>query len=106
MQGNAVCHPSVLMRRAQFEEVGGYHPLLALMSDFDLWVRVAGRAEIEVLPDRLTDMRVIPNDGNFSAQRVDTQRQHFFEYTEVPQRYTEAPIVSQIEHIFPEITDD
>lgn len=106
MQGNAVCHPSVLMRRALVEEVGGYHPLLALMSDFDLWVRLAGRAEIEVLPDRLTKMRVMPNDGNFSAQRVDTQRRHFFEYTEVLRRYTEAPIVSQIEHIFPEITDD
>ena len=102
--GNAVCHPSVLMRRALVEAAGGYHPLLALMSDFDLWVRLAGRAEIEILPDRLTKMRVMPNHGNFSARRVDTQRRQFFEYTEVLRRYTEAPIISEIEHIFPEIS--
>ena len=105
LHGNAVCHPSVLMRRALVEDAGGYHPLLALMSDFDLWVRLAGRAELHILPDKLTRMRVMPNEGNFSAQRVDTQRRHFFEYQEVMRRYSEAPLISQIEQIFPEITE-
>lgn len=36
LPGNAVCHPSVLMRRALVDDAGGYHPLLALTSDMDL----------------------------------------------------------------------
>ena len=102
LRGNAVCHSSVLMRHALIKEVGGYHPLMVLLSDMDLWVRFAGRAELQILPEKLTKMRFLENRANLSADRADTRRRVFFEFAEVLRRYAVPPIIDQLEHIFPE----
>ena len=38
-KGNALCHPSVLIRRQCFEECGYYRYGLVQLPDFDMWIR-------------------------------------------------------------------
>lgn len=54
---NVLIHSSVMMRRDAYDAVGGYTPSLRQMEDYDLWLRLALRGEVHVLPEELTDYR-------------------------------------------------
>jgi glycosyltransferase involved in cell wall biosynthesis len=45
------CHPSVLMRRAAFDEAGGYDETLSYAEDWDLWLRIGRRWRLANLAD-------------------------------------------------------
>jgi glycosyltransferase involved in cell wall biosynthesis len=55
---NPVCHPSVVVRRSAVEDVSPYDNELAFAEDYDLWVRLAERLEIDNLAETLVDKRV------------------------------------------------
>ena len=44
---------SVLMRRELLEEVGGFDPEFPVCEDYDLWLRVALRYPIHLIPEKL-----------------------------------------------------
>lgn len=54
---NVLCHPSVMFRRRVVEAVGGYDPRFVLAQDYDLWLRLIGRARFGNLPAGLLQMR-------------------------------------------------
>ncbi|NTA39811.1 glycosyltransferase [Agrobacterium salinitolerans] len=76
--GNCLCHPSVLIRRSVFQEVGNYDNYLRQLPDLDMWLRVVQRFDIHVLPDKLLRFRV--HAKNTSKQdevnRKRTWREH------------------------------
>lgn len=61
-------HPSVTMRRAALDAVGGYRPVFTDAEDYDLWLRLADRFEIANLPDVLMHYRCHP--GQATLQRL------------------------------------
>lgn len=48
LERNRLCHGSVMARRAVFEAVGGYRPIMA--EDYDMWLRCAEVAGVSNLP--------------------------------------------------------
>lgn len=69
---NSLIHPSVLMRRAEIEELGGYNPGVQMFEDYELWLRVAARADIDNLTARLLRLRVHPHQYTRTERSADT----------------------------------
>jgi hypothetical protein len=59
-RANCVAHPSVVMRRSAFEQVGGYRSVFPAAQDYDLWLRILDRWEIANLEETLLRYRVHP----------------------------------------------
>ena len=56
--GNVFFHPSVMMRRSAHDAAGGYRCQMEPAEDFDLWLRIAERFEVDNLPEPLIDYRM------------------------------------------------
>ncbi|MEO2090871.1 MAG: glycosyltransferase [Gemmataceae bacterium] len=70
---NPVCFSSVVVRRAVFDQVGGFDPEFDLSIDYDLWLRVARHWRFANVPEPLVWYRT--GHGNLSKKlwdRVDT----------------------------------
>lgn len=65
--GNCLCHPTLMIRRQCYQEVGLYDPLLRNLPDFDMWIRLCRRFDIHVMGEPVTAFRVLANERNTSA---------------------------------------
>lgn len=65
--GNCLCHPSILIRKSVYDDVGLYNPLMASLPDFEMWVRVCLKYEIYVMPEKLVQFRILDNEQNASG---------------------------------------
>jgi len=45
-EGNFICAPSVALRRGDYIAVGGFHPALDLLQDYDMWLRLASKGAL------------------------------------------------------------
>lgn len=68
MRGNPFVHSSAVMPRSVLEELGGYNESFAVLIDYELWVRIAGKYEVANLPDALVVKRV--HQGAYFQNRV------------------------------------
>ena len=87
LQGNALCHPTALVRRTVYDEVGGYDPLLMQLQDYDFWIRVSSRHELKVLDEPLIAYRVLGEGRNTSWPCATTIRRTAWETRRVLRRY-------------------
>jgi glycosyltransferase involved in cell wall biosynthesis len=65
--GNCLCHPSVLIRRACYGEVGLYDNRYRQLPDWDMWIRLAKKYEVFVSDRELVSLRILPG-RNASSQ--------------------------------------
>jgi glycosyltransferase involved in cell wall biosynthesis len=72
-RGNALCHPSLLIRKRCYSDCGPYRFGLAQMADFDMWIRLCLKYEIRVLPEKLIRFRVRGKEANASGNRPETR---------------------------------
>ena len=86
-EGNALCHPTVMIRRSVYGELGQYNTALRQLPDLDMWVRVCGRHEIRVLPEVLTAYRLLDKLRNTSAPSPATIRRSAWETVRVLRRF-------------------
>jgi glycosyltransferase involved in cell wall biosynthesis len=86
-QCNCLCHPTAMMRRSVYDDIGLFDPRLANLPDFDMWVRLCMKYEIHVMPDELTAMRILNDSRNMSAPRRDSILRSQIEYFEVLKHY-------------------
>ncbi|XOB62006.1 glycosyltransferase [Campylobacterota bacterium DY0563] len=79
---NALCHPSILIRKECYETCGLYRYGIAQMGDFDMWIRLCMKYEIYILPEKLTRFRIRYNEANTSGNTISTRirstNEHFF----------------------------
>ena len=63
------CHPSVMMRRSTYLNVGGYRPQFYFGQDWDLWYRLAEAGGFQMVEQVLYRARVTPNSlsGRYKA---------------------------------------
>ena len=54
-----LCHGSVMFRKACFENVGGYRERFRHAEDYDLWLRMIERYDIDNLPEILYQHRLV-----------------------------------------------
>ena len=99
--GNCLCHPSVLIRSACYEDVGTYNPRFAQLPDFDMWIRLCLKYEIHIMPEKLTRFRVINDEMNASGNRLEVVARSGFEHVEVLKSYLNCSI-DELHKIFPD----
>lgn len=104
LRGNALCHPSVLIRKRCYDEVGIYNPALAQLPDMDMWIRVLKRFEIHVIEEPLVALRILDNDMNASAPRQEVVVRVQWELPKVLEQYLslDARLAAKV---FPEIAE-
>jgi glycosyltransferase involved in cell wall biosynthesis len=99
--GNALCHPSVLIRKQCYENCGVYQQGLAQLPDFDMWIRLCFKYEIYVLPEKLVRFRVRDNEANTSGNRPDARIRVCTESHECLKNYLMVPSLDELIAIFP-----
>lgn len=62
-EGNCLCHPTVLIRRSIFAELGSYDPRLRQLPDFDMWVRLVKKYPIHVSSEKMIGFRILPGEN-------------------------------------------
>jgi glycosyltransferase involved in cell wall biosynthesis len=65
------CHPSVMLRRSTYEQVGGYRAAFPVAQDLDLWMRISEVGRCFAMPEVLYQVKLAP--GSISATRRDEQ---------------------------------
>lgn len=101
-RGNALCHPSVLIRKQCYELCGLYQHGLAQLPDFDMWIRLCLQYEIHVLPEKLVRFRVRAGEANTSGDRLDVRVRSSIEQFQVLKHYVDAFTTDEIFLVFPE----
>ena len=99
--GNALCHPSLLIRKQCYAECGLYNSSLAQVPDFDMWIRLCLKYEIYVLPEFLVKFRVRDYEANTSGNRPDTRTRGLYEYYKVLSNYQAIQSLDELVKIFP-----
>jgi glycosyltransferase involved in cell wall biosynthesis len=67
-RGNCMMHPTVMIRRKAIEDVGGYRPAFAPAEDYDLWLRISEKWELNNLPQSLLHYRM--HGGQLSQKNL------------------------------------
>lgn len=101
-KGNALCHPSVLIRKKCYDECGLYRYGLAQAGDFDMWIRLCLKYEIYILPDKLVKFRVRDNEENASGSRPETRSRWNFEYYLLLSNFLKINRADDLFKVFPE----
>ena len=99
--GNALCHPSVLIHKSCFNEVN-YRNGLGQLTDFDVWIQLCLQYEIYVLQEKLVHFRVNQHELNTSGNRPDSRIRLQFEQFQVLNHYKTLSSPIEFVNIFPE----
>lgn len=100
--GNALCHPSAMVRRECYASCGSYSDVLPQLGDFDMWVRLCLKYEIHVLPERLVRFRVRENEANTSGNRPEVRIRTRSEFHHILKHYLRIDSFDELAAIFPE----
>lgn len=100
-RGNALCHPTAMIRRSVYEAVGLYDARLAQVPDLDMWMRVCLRFDIHVLPEPLTGFRIRDNLQNASAARPEVVIRDAWERAHILRHYLGLSR-PELDAVFPE----
>lgn len=99
--GNCLCHPSALIRRSLYDELGYYDERLAQLPDFDMWIRTCLKHEIYIMPENLIKFRVRAGELNASGNRSEVHKRTGFELTRVLRHYLELRSTDEMLKVFP-----
>lgn len=102
--GNAFCHPSMVIRRACHEKVGLYRYGMIQLFDLDMWVRLCLHYDVYVHQEPLMRFRIRANQMNTSSPRVDTVIRHNFELIQILKNYYQVESAEGLLSIFPNAT--
>jgi glycosyltransferase involved in cell wall biosynthesis len=72
-----------LMERELLREVGLYCLTSIQLQDFDMWIKLAKKYDIYMLPDKLLKYRIRANNNNLSASEPDKLSRSYFEFQQI-----------------------
>lgn len=101
-QGNAFCHPSILIRRNCYRVCGSYRDGFAQIPDLDMWVRLCLKYPIQVLPEKLVRYRVPTDAINISANNPKTRIRKRYEKLKMLENYLLLSDRQEMLAVFPE----
>jgi glycosyltransferase involved in cell wall biosynthesis len=85
LRSNMISHPSTVLRRSTFNEMGGFDESLDYVMDYDLWLRMSLNERPIILSEITTKFRV--HEGSASSSNVKEMRR---EELVVRLRYTKG----------------
>ncbi len=100
--GNAFCHPSLLIRKKAYDDFSLGAPGLSGLPDMLNWIKVLKHAEIKVLSDKLTYFRVHNNESNTSSISLPAQRRVETELYLILNEFLSITSLDDLQRIFPE----
>lgn len=65
--GNCICHPTMLIRKKCYDELGMYSNRLRQLPDLDMWIRLVKKYPIFISERELINFRILPGE-NASSQ--------------------------------------
>lgn len=71
---NCLRHSTVMFRRKEVDNLGGYNTAIPYAQDYDLWMRIAGKYSVANLKEPLVYLRV-PREGTITYDKIDEQTQ-------------------------------
>ncbi|MGH9597555.1 MAG: glycosyltransferase family 2 protein [Edaphobacter sp.] len=77
MKETDLCCPSITFRRKCVEEVGGFDESLRATEDRDLWLRIALRYEVALVPTIIAYYRTLPDSMSTDSTRMLTAQLQF-----------------------------
>ena len=98
---NALCHPSILIRKQCYMECGAYRYGLAQLPDLDMWIRLCMKYDIFVLNEKLIQFRVLNNNANSSGNRPETVARSKYEFLKLLDNFKEIGSMEELINIFP-----
>ena len=78
--GNCICHPTMLIRKSCYEELGKYNNRLRQLPDLDMWIRLVKRYNIHISERALINFRILPGENASSqtaANSIRTINEHY-----------------------------
>ncbi len=100
--GNSLCHPSSLIRREKYLEIGLLEPSFATLPDFDLWVRFCLKYDIHILDKPLVYFRRINEWANASGANINNLIRYRYEYKQLLDHYLMIQNIHDLLKIFPD----
>jgi glycosyltransferase involved in cell wall biosynthesis len=102
-QKNTLNHPSALIRKRCYEEIGGYRYGLAQTDDAEFWSRLLIRYPIHVLEEKLTLHRLFSNNSNVSGDRPEVAVRSSHEWNFLRENLLALPGFDEVVQVFPEL---
>lgn len=78
--GNCICHPTILIKKSCYDELGLYNNRFRQLPDYDFWIRLIKYYEIYVSERDLINFRIMPGENASSqtpANSVRTINEHY-----------------------------
>jgi glycosyltransferase involved in cell wall biosynthesis len=100
---NTLSHPSALVRRRCYDEVGGYRYGLRQIDDAEFWSRLLIRHPIHVLEEKLTQHRLFSDKSNVSGYRPDVAVRSGHEWNVLRENLLTLPGFDEVAQVFPEL---
>ncbi len=101
-RGNCICHPSIMIRKEIYEEIGYYNERMANLPDFDMWIRLCLKYDLHILDEKLTKFRVRMDENNVSGDKPTTMIRSRFEKLHILDHYLEIEDIEFFIKVFPE----
>lgn len=86
--GNCICHPTMLIRKSCYDELGVYDNRLRQLPDFDMWIRLVKRYPIYISDQPLVNFRILPGE-NASSQTAKNSIRTINEHYLIAERFFE-----------------
>ena len=100
--GNSICHPSIMIRKAVYNDIGFYNERMANLPDLDMWVRFCLRHDLHILDEKLTKFRIRKDEKNVSGNKPTTWIRHRYERLHIFDHYLKIDDVNFFLKIFPD----
>jgi glycosyltransferase involved in cell wall biosynthesis/predicted SAM-dependent methyltransferase len=88
---NCLCHPTIMIRKSVYNEVGLYNPSLRVLPDYEMWVKVTQKTNIHIMEEPLIRMRRFDSETNESGHRPEVMRRVRWEHIKVIKRFLSTP---------------
>ena len=86
-RGNCLCHPSILIRKKCYDEVGLLDERMANIPDLDMWVRLCLKYDIHIVNEKLVRFRIMADKSSASADKLSTHIRARFESMHILNHY-------------------
>lgn len=102
---NCLCHPSALIRKQCYNEVGQYNEVFAQLPDFDFWIRLCMKYEIHILPENCLKFRVLKHEANASGEKPAKNIRQTLEIAQILKNFLNPYVLNNFSKIFPNTLD-
>ncbi len=83
-KGNCLCHPSILIRKNIYKEIGYYNGAYRQLPDFDYWIRLCEKYDIHIIEEILVNhRRTVGENENTSAVSIDNTNRNLSEISNI-----------------------